>query len=188
MTLRFQSGALASATYAPEPTPLEVLDVCVCFVVGMAFRAVRLSRILCRGRIAPQHVDLVSHGFKVVRVAAMAHTAEMIQLQFFRDGTVGHFPDKPMNSCSPVLDSQNSVARIVEHSCPQPTRFSAVDFGFQSIRDASNIFHQPRQWVSKLAFVPRVRSAETYIMGLSFTAVDRTFHSVIIHDRPEYIG
>ena len=118
----FMEAATADATHAKALRA----DVGVRFVVGMIARAVPLTRVRRRDRVAAQRVHAIGNRFQVFRANAVPHAAQMV------DGEAGRYwanevfvsPSVTANRTTrPVFvasDPEASVAISLNESSPQP--------------------------------------------------------------------
>lgn len=89
--------------------------------VGVSLRAVREKHLLCRRPFAAKNVDLVRNRLQVIRVAAGAVAAEMVERQIVRDRSAQDRVDEPMHQPVSPADADGDVSLVVWLPLQRPT-------------------------------------------------------------------
>ena len=138
------------------PCPVFGIAVGVGFIVRMSLRAMSLVQLTCCGDRATSAAPPIfgkGDGFKVNRIHAIAHAAEMVNGQASRDGAVVKFvresvcqylPERAVFTSSP--SEEITVAQTANIATPEPASISLF-----------NLKPEPFGWSEEAAVVGRGR-------------------------------
>lgn len=121
--------------------PATVVDIRICAIVWVAFRAMCFSDVCCRCASAAKEIFALRYLFKMMWVAARMNTTTMIQYLVRGYRATFAFVHHTMYEKSSAIYSRSSISVTVKQPCPYPASTVPV-FYYAGLKSFCNITYR----------------------------------------------